>query len=101
MNRRSFLTLGAAAIAAPAVVRFESLMPLWVPKPERIVVWQGEMLFYNSRTWALYSVYDVLNVKPPEDVFVAGWGESPPLEVRVMECYDAEWSAFVERQSLA
>lgn len=36
-TRRSFIANIAAALAAPAIVRAESLMPLWVPKPALII----------------------------------------------------------------
>lgn len=37
MNRRGFLGAMLAAAAAPAIVKAESLMPIWVPKQELIV----------------------------------------------------------------
>lgn len=37
VNRRSFFCAGGILLAAPAVVRAESLMKIWTPKPDLIL----------------------------------------------------------------
>jgi len=38
ITRRQFLKASAALVAAPAIVKAENLMPIWVPPEKKIVV---------------------------------------------------------------
>ncbi len=40
-SRRAFLLGFGSALAAPAIVRVESIMPLWVPKPDFRPLYSG------------------------------------------------------------
>jgi hypothetical protein len=59
LSRRSLFAGGAVLLAAPAIVRVASLMPISVQKPQlltyRIVTFavsEGEVEFYSGTTWA-------------------------------------------------
>lgn len=57
LERRSFLRAMLAAAAAPAIVRAESLMPLWVPKPQPIFT--GVDLVGPGGDWTVEAWMDV------------------------------------------
>ena len=48
MNRRQFLKVGSILVAAPAIVRIESLMPV---RALRNDVVRGELLGYEEGIW--------------------------------------------------
>lgn len=53
-NRRGFLGALLAAAAAPAIVKAESLMPIWVPATPKIITPQWDMGSgdFTMETWA-------------------------------------------------
>lgn len=51
--RRSFLLGIGAALAAPAVVRAESLMKLWVPKPRPLLLETALVQIRNDVLWKI------------------------------------------------
>jgi len=67
MNRRGFLQLCLAAAAAPAIVRMESLMKLYVPQLPPIMLWGDGV---TDDTVALQTWLDGgLVIKPDGTVF--------------------------------
>jgi hypothetical protein len=64
MNRRGFLSGGLILIAAPAIVRASSLMPIHDPIVNGIeFIGKEDNKFYNKRVW--YSPYNFKYYKPP------------------------------------
>lgn len=75
MNRRSFLIGSVGLLAAPAIVRASSIMPVRAWRPAK---WR-ELLYADSEWFRLYSGYDTLNIEP-KDVLTAAeyqWRQGP------------------------
>ena len=71
MTRRQFLKTAAAAVAAPAIVKAENIMPIWVP-PEPKIIEPSVALFQPSagvETIGIYvSDFSQLRVVPEDMV---------------------------------
>ena len=72
-SRRRFLTGLTGLIAAPAIVKFSSLMPLSVPKPHRFIFrtslppanWRSLQGYLNECN----KIYDELTFNEPAETF--------------------------------
>ena len=59
MDRRSFLKVMLAAASAPAIVRADSLMKIWVPPTEALIVYPENAKLTEFELFLIQHVKDV------------------------------------------
>lgn len=97
ITRRMFLKASAALVAAPAIVKAENLMPIWVPPEKKIVVRSldpDEMTLEDLRRMNDYSLAqepmtatEVMD-RRKEWANAAGFAVNEKIEREIMKAYE-------------
>jgi hypothetical protein len=97
ITRRQFLKASAALVAAPAIVKAESLMPIWVPPEKKIVVRTldlDEMTLEDLRNLNDYTLaHDPMPTAEAADVRTAwanaaGFMVNKKIEAQILKAYE-------------